>query len=70
MKVVRIRRLSTLALSAVITAACASVSATTPGDIAARYAADARAMCDLVPKVYAFYATRSLHWAQCKERVA
>lgn len=68
MKVVKIRRLSTLALGAVITAACASASATTPGDIAARYAADARAMCDLVPKVYAFYATRSLHWAEaCRQ---
>ena len=68
MKVVGSCRLSTLALGAVITAACASVSATTPGDIAARYAADARAMCDLVPKVYAFYATRSLHWAEaCRQ---
>ncbi len=51
-----------------ITAACAGAPATAPGDIAARYAADARAMCELVPKVYAYYATRAPHWAEaCRQ---
>ena len=63
-------RVWALGLVAMMTAGCGGAPLVKPdtGDIAARYAADARAMCDLVPKVYAFYATRSAHWSEaCRQ---
>lgn len=43
-------------------AACASAPADKSEDLAAAYSADARTMCELVPKAYAFYAERASHW--------
>ncbi|MFM7625570.1 MAG: PDZ domain-containing protein, partial [Gammaproteobacteria bacterium] len=63
-------RVWALGLVAMMTAGCGGAPLIKPdtGGIAARYAADARAMCDLVPKVYAFYATRSAHWSEaCRQ---
>ena len=47
-----------------LASACASAQPDKPVDLAAAYGADARAMCELVPKVYAFYADRASHWAE------
>ena len=55
--------------AAALASACASAPVVEAKiDLAASYAADARAMCDLVPKVYAFYATRAAHWAEACEQ--
>ena len=35
-----------------------------PNDPAAAYSADAKTMCELVPKIYAFYASRASHWRE------
>lgn len=48
-----------------LASACASASfVEAPANHAVAYAADAQAMCELVPKVYAFYAERAAHWAE------
>ena len=59
------------ALPAVVLAsACASApmveapKAEPKQDLAKAYGDDAKAMCDLVPKVYAFYAERAAHWSE------
>lgn len=60
-----------LALAAAMKATCLDAYAGTPEDIAAHFAADAKAMCDLVPKVYAYYSTRAAHWAEaCRQAQA
>ena len=51
-------------LAAALAVACASAPAEKPKDVAAAYAADAKTMCELVPKVYAFYADRASHWRE------
>ena len=57
-----------LAVAAMIASACVSAASDKHKDIANHYAADAKAMCDLVPKVYAYFAKRATHWAEaCRQ---
>lgn len=63
-----------MAVAAWVAAACVNAPAEqgaqgdNPQVIAAQYSADAKAMCELVPKVYAFYATRASHWPEACEQ--
>lgn len=52
-----------------LASACARVPVlASPVDHAAAYGADAKAMCELVPKVYAFHAERASHWDEaCRQ---
>lgn len=60
-----------LAITALLLAAPIAEAAQETPDVATQYAADAQAMCDLVPKVYAYYATRAAHWAEaCRQAQA
>lgn len=54
--------------AAAFAAACSTTPVDKPEDLAAAYSADAKTMCDLVPKVYAFYAERASHWAEACEQ--
>jgi len=57
-----------VALSAMMTATCMSLASDRPREIGALYAADAMAMCDLIPKVYVYYTTRATHWDEaCRQ---
>ncbi len=61
----------TLALAATIAAGCVSAPREKPEGIATRYASDARAMCELVPKVYLQFDTRAAHWGEaCSQALA
>ena len=61
---IHFRLVACAAVALAMASGCSTAPVDKPKDLAADYAADARAMCELVPKVYAFYAERASHWEE------
>jgi carboxyl-terminal processing protease len=53
-----------LVLTALSLTACSIAPAAQKEGLAVAYAADAKTMCELVPKVYAFHGSRASHWQE------